>query len=78
MSAKHSCPICKTKHTAPAAKNVMFTYARALMFTAIEVLAALALDGWLAAAVWAIAAWNVLLLTMLTFGLAQIAAGERP
>lgn len=71
---KHACQICGAKHSTPKAGNVMFAYGCGLAFTAIEAVAALALDGWLSVAVWSIAAWNVLLLVALTFGLAQLAA----
>lgn len=74
MTRRHACPTCHAKHTAPKASNMINTLVRCVVFTTIEVAAALALDGWLALGIWAIATWNVLLLALLVFGMAQIAA----
>lgn len=48
--------------------NAAGFYVRVILFTAIEVLAALQLDGWLAVGMWSIAAWNVLLGILATTG----------
>lgn len=71
MTRRHACPTCHAMHTAPKASNLLSAVVRAVAFTAIEVLAALRIDGWLAFGLWAIAAWNVVLLTLLTIGMAQ-------
>lgn len=65
-------PLIKPK---PAkAGNALFTYARGIAFITIQVLAALALDGWLSVALWINVGWNVLTLVVMTTGLAIIAA----
>lgn len=71
---RHACPTCHTLHDVPKARPVLMTYLRAAAFTTVEVLAALALDGWLAVALWLVAAWNVFLVVLLTVGLANVAA----
>lgn len=54
--------------------NAMGNYARGILFTVIEILAALSLGGWLSVGLWFIASWNVLILALTTFGLASKAA----
>jgi len=43
-------------------------------FIAVEVLAALALTGWLASGLWVIVGWNVWVLALRTWGLGSVAA----
>lgn len=71
MTRRHACPTCHAMHTAPKASNLLNAVMRCIAFTAIEVAAALALDGWLALGLWVIAAWNVVLLILLVIGMAQ-------
>lgn len=56
-----------------AAGKVLLNVSLAALFTTVEVLAALALDGWLSVALWAIAAWNVAKVVVLIIGLAVLA-----
>lgn len=41
--------------------NALGFYVRVILFTVIEVIAALQLEGWTAVGIWFIAAWNVFL-----------------
>lgn len=52
--------------------NVFLNLAIAAVFTAVEVLAAMRLDGWLVIALLVIAAWNVLRIGLALFGFMQI------
>lgn len=52
--------------------NVFLNLAIAVVFTAVEVLAAMRLDGWLVIALLVIAAWNVLRIGLALFGFMQI------
>lgn len=71
MSRRHACPTCNAQHTAPKTSNLLNAVIRAILFTVVEVAAALRLDGWIAWGLWAIASWNVVLLTLLVVGMAQ-------
>lgn len=73
MSRLHTCPVCKTRHSVPKPVNALFAISWALAFTAVEVLAALALDGWISWALWVIAARNVLIVITTIYGLAKLA-----
>lgn len=57
-----------------SAARAMRNIALAITFAVIEVLAALQLDGWLSVALWAVAAWNVILAVAIMVGLAIIAS----
>jgi len=56
-----------------AAGKVLLSILLTAAFTTVEVLAALALGGWLGAALWAIAVWNVVRVVLLIVGLAILA-----
>lgn len=56
-----------------AVLKVMVRIALAAIFITVEVLAALALDGWLSVALWLIAAWNVGVVLLLIIGLSILA-----
>ena len=61
--------------------KVMLKLAQAITFTAVEVIAAITLGGWLGVALWAIAAWNIALTITVVYGISLIAAErieERP
>lgn len=66
------CLMSKAENT--AIRNVLFRYIMGGLFTTVEVLAAMQLDGWLSVALWVVAAWNVFSLAILTVGLAALAA----
>lgn len=76
MTTLHRCPICRAKHAAPKAHRAVRAVLLTIIFTAVEVLAALALDGWLSVALWLIAAWNAVRLAFLVWGLATLAVGD--
>ena len=74
MSADlHRCHTCGLKHRHPKAHRAVTTLARGGTFTTVEVLAALALDGWLALALWLMVAWNVVTMSLFVVGLAMLA-----
>jgi hypothetical protein len=56
-----------------AAAKVLFRITLAALFTTVEVLAALSLDGWLSIALWVIATWNVCVVLVLIIGLSILA-----
>ena len=58
---------------ASAGKGV-FNVTRIIIGTAIQALAADALDGWLSWALWALVAWNVAVLVLLVIGSMQLAS----
>lgn len=72
----HCCPTCGWRHSAPKARRASVRFVQAVGFTGVEVAAALHLDGLLAAGLWAIAAWNVVVVLLLVHGLAQAAVGQ--
>lgn len=69
----HRCPTCRWKHSEPRPSRAIRAFVQAAVFTVIEVLAALALGGWISIALWAIAAWNVVVIMFLVWGLANLA-----
>lgn len=72
-TAEHRCNICGAKHRSPKAHRVLTALAWCAILTPIEVMAGVALDGWLAWAMYAIAARNVVLAVLLIVGLSQLA-----
>jgi hypothetical protein len=74
MSDLHRCTVCGVRHRHPKAHRVLTAFALAGAFIAVEIVAAIHLDGWLSFALWVLAAWNVLKVTVLVYGLATIAA----
>jgi hypothetical protein len=56
-----------------AAGKVLLSITLTAIFTTVEILAALRLDGWLSVALWAIAIWNVVRTLVLIIGLAVLA-----
>lgn len=74
---QHRCTECGWKHGAPKAHRAVTTLARAVAFTAVEIVDALALSGWVSIALWVIAGWNVLVTCLIVIGLAQLAT-ENP
>ncbi|HXH77295.1 hypothetical protein [Nocardioides sp.] len=76
MTTLHRCPICRAKHAAPRVHRAVRAVLLAIIFSAIEIIAALALDGWISIALWLIAAWNALRFVFLVWGLATLAVGD--
>lgn len=73
----HRCTACGAKHRRPKAYRALVVLAQSVAITVVQVLAALALDGWLAWALWAVVARNVIFTTLLVSGLA-IEAADAP
>lgn len=69
----HRCQTCGAKHRYPKYDRVLVALAWCAVLTAVQVLAALALDGWLAWAMWAVASRNVFIAVLLIVGLAKLA-----
>lgn len=77
MANRHRCPTCRGMHLAPKASNALRTIVLSAAFIVVEVLAAIQLGGWLAAALWGIAAWNAAVLAFVITGLAMLAADSQ-
>lgn len=63
----------KAARPAPSMRTFVWNTVFVITATTIEVWAALALDGWLSVALWALAVRNVVVLTIATAGLVLIA-----
>lgn len=61
----------------PSVAKGAFNILRIIAGIVIQSLAALALDGWLSAALWAFTAWNVVVLVLVIFGLLQMSVEQR-
>lgn len=72
-SDEHRCQTCGAKHRPPKGHRVLVALMWCAVFTPIEVLAGLEIDGWLSWALFAIAARNVVLAVLLIVGLSQLA-----
>jgi 4-amino-4-deoxy-L-arabinose transferase-like glycosyltransferase len=70
---EHRCNICGAKHRSPKGHRALVALLWCAILAPIQVLAGLALDGWLAWALFAIAARNVILAVLLIVGLSQLA-----
>ena len=73
----HRCQACGSKHRHPKAHRALITLAQSFAIIAVQVVAALTLEGWLALAMWVVIARNVVFTTLVISGLA-IAAAEQP
>lgn len=70
---RHRCQTCGAKHNSPKGHRVLIALAWCVVLTVVQVFAALALDGWIAWAVWAIAARNTIIGVALIVGMSQLA-----
>ena len=61
----------------PSVAKGAFNITSIVAATAIQVLAALALDGWLAIGLWVVAGRNVIVLILTMLGLLQMAVEQR-
>ena len=66
----HRCPTCGATHRHPKAHRALTALAWVAVLVPIQILAGLALDGWLSWALFAIAARNIILALLLINGLA--------
>lgn len=69
---RHRCQTCGAEHRPPKGHRVLVALAWCAALTVIQVLAALALDGWLAWALWAIAARNASIGVLLIVGMSNL------
>lgn len=72
----HRCQACGWKHRNPKAHRALTNVTQAVVFTVVEVLAAMVLDGWLAVAMWVIVARNVLFTGAVIYGLGLAATDQ--
>jgi hypothetical protein len=67
-------PDPKTSEVVGTLLGVAYMLGLPLAFIVVEVLAALALTGWLAAGMWGIAAWNVYVLGLRAWSMGRLLA----
>lgn len=73
---EHRCPTCGVRHSTPKAHRVLRLLAWCVVLTVVESVIALTLDGWMAWALWAIAARNVFIGVLVIVGLANLAVDK--